>query len=217
MKPEGGRVYLRGSVPAVRKIPKRVRRANLTTVDVKRCMQRLVERKHLTTAISASTPAAGGTFYSFPILSQGTGPTQRVGNQITVTKISATGIVQIPAANPGDVIRLIWFVDKQADGAAPATTDLLESASHFSALNRDKVPSRFHIFKDQYYSLNQQAATIVSPQITFNWEKAVDQKVFYQSNAGTISDVLKNNIGLLAIGGGTVVLNANVQLCFVDV
>lgn len=72
------KVYLRGSVPAKRKIYVRDRNRNLRKI-ARDCMLRLAERKHLTTAISQAPVAAAGNVFALSVLSQGTSATTRVG------------------------------------------------------------------------------------------------------------------------------------------
>lgn len=192
------------------------RARNIAKVEAKRCMQRLAEKKHLTTNTNAIPPTAGA-LGSAVVLSQGSSATTRTGNQIHLSLLSVEGLLSLPAATASDEIRLIVFVDTEANGAAPAVTDILEGALLGNPYNRDKVPSRFRILTDKRIAVNQQAATVATRIVPVHFTKKLDTVVYYQSNAGTISDVLKNNLGWLLISAGaTATANLNFQICYTD-
>lgn len=210
------RVYLRGSAGTKRKgTDQRFR--NIARVEAKRCMQRLAEKKHSTTAIGGAGIAATGVVNSLVIMSQGTSATSRTGNQVHLSLLSMCGNASLAAAAAGDLLRIIVGFDHEANGANPGVTDVLESAALTACYNRDKVGKRFTILSDTTRRLEQQAATITAPTIPLKLGRKLDKVVFYQSNAGTISDVLKENLFVIQISlNGLANTTLNAQICYTD-
>lgn len=206
----------RTAVRAKRPSPSAASRRRNLRKTVKLCMRRLSELKHSTTNVSAATLVAGAVT-SASILSQGTTASTRVGQQVHVSRFYVTGVCTLPAASASDCVRLLFYVDKQADGANPTVTDLLETASFYAPYNMDKVGSRFRILSDRMIDLEAQAATVTTVTRSFTIKTPLDFITYYQSNAGTISDVLKNGIGVIVISQAALASVAfNMQVCYTD-
>lgn len=215
--PPPPKVYLRGSVTPKPVTAKRAR--NIAQQEAKRCMQRLAEKKHLTTSIGGANIAAAGVVNSAVVLSQGSSASTRTGNQIHLSLLTMMGNASIAAASAGDLYRLIVGWDTEADGAAPAVTDVLETAAFTATYNRDKVKpgGRFMILTDKIIQCNAMTAVTGAVVHPIRYTRKLDKVVYYQSNAGTISDVLKNNLFTIQITlNGTVNTTLNAQVCFTD-
>lgn len=165
-----------------------------------------LEKKYLdvtTTTVSPIT-TAGAIVSTFTIIAQGTTEVTRVGGKITVTNFNIRGNISglsQAAGQVGDIVRIIVFVDKQTNGAAPAVTDLLKTANIYSYLNMDNV-DRFQVLKDKFVSINQTgilAATSVYENKVFKVNKKLNMPIHYASTTGAITEVKSNNIYLLHI------------------
>lgn len=191
------------------------RRQNLQK-QIKMCMLKLSERKHLTTLVSGGNTTAGAVL-SLPLMSQGTSSTTRLGNQIVITDLRWTGSVTATPATAGDIVRVIVLWDKQSDGAAPAVTDVLESASYAAPYNLDKVGSRFSIVFDGHVNLMNSATTLTSDTRWIHGSKKFEKVVYYTGNAGTVADILRNNLCVIFISQtANSSSNVNFQICFRD-
>lgn len=123
----------------------------------------------------------------------------------------------LPAADSTDGVRIIVFVDHEPLGANPGATDILEAAAWLQPYNKDKVGSRFKILVDKIYGLENSAATVTSCIRTFDFRIPLKFVTYYQSDAGTVADVLKNNVGFLAISSaGVPNLSFTGQFCYKD-
>lgn len=194
-------------------------RAGNVTKAVKLCMQRLAEHKHVSTSLALTPVPAGGSVISAVILSQGTSATSRTGNQIHIDNIQVELQYNLAAATTGDIVRTLIVWDHEANGANPAVADILESAAIVAPYNRDKVKprGRFTILFDRVKPCNVMTQAVGVAQYSMRFKKKVDTTVYYQSNAGTISDVLKNNLVVIQLSGsGVVTSGGNVQICYTD-
>ncbi len=88
---------------------------------------------------------------------EGNGEEQRVGRRITIRSINWRYTVEKLAATAssatGTVVRIILVLDKQANGAAPGVTDILESAD-FQSFNQLANKSRFRTLMDRTVDVN---------------------------------------------------------------
>ncbi len=162
---------------------------------------------------------------------EGNGESARIGRKLTIRSINWRFTVDVPetdgAANPAnsDTIRLILYLDKQANGAAAAVTDILESAS-FQSFNNLANSKRFRTLMDRTYSINVNAGG--GNGTTSDWAQTrIDDTFFAKVNIpieynnastdGALATVRSNNIGLLAISGsGTGGLQSKMRLRYSD-
>lgn len=149
----------------------------------------------------------------------GTDFTNRIGRKILIKSVYIRGYVSTEAANSGfanslsvgtQLVRMIILADMQPNGAAPAATDILntaDSASQLNANNRD----RFKIIKDKTWCLggtrtsitaNEVQAVAISPQqFNLKWYKRLNMEtIFNAGNAGTIADINSGALYLVFIG-----------------
>lgn len=120
-----------------------------------------------------------------------------------MTELEWWGNVYNSAATSGDTYRIIIGVDHEPLGALPAVTDVLESASSIAPYNKDKVGSRFRIIADEIGQVIPSAATTTIGIKAIHGKKKLDFVTYYQSNAGTISDLLRNNMFAIVLSGNT--------------
>ncbi len=172
--------------------------------------QELKFRDHqITDAIVAAT---GSVTASFCLVGQGTTDITRIGRKIIVRSFSLRFLVTLPTlANQddiqdGDVLRIIVFLDRQANGANAVVTDVLETAVYNSHrnLNNEK---RFFIYMDRFVPLNRMVAatdgtnTNTSPQVVkqVNLYRKINVPVEFSGASGLIGEVTSNNLACLYI------------------
>lgn len=193
---------------------------------VKRCLKKQLEVKHVR-SVDAYNPATGWTIgLPLPALAQGTSSTTRVGSHIDLTLIDACCILNLNTAQAGDVVRCVLVVDHQPNGAAPAVADIMEDGVANSLYNRDKVGfrgARFTILHDRMVNLSAPSAVVAAGTgevwAHMRYRRRVKIPVQYQSNAGTVSDIIKNNIFWMfaALNSSTSSsVSCRTQLCYTD-
>lgn len=139
----------------------------------------------------------------------GTGESNRVGRKITITSLHMRGNVYLPTtSNSGetsDVFRLVIYLDRHANGATAAVTDILETADVFSF--RNLVNSdRFKILHDKTITIDQNAGagngttnTFGPARKVFKVNKRLNIPVQFNSTTGAMAEIQANNIGFMAI------------------
>lgn len=217
----GSTPYLRGSVVGRRvgySTSSRVRARNLR--EVKRCMRRLAELKHSTTQTTQAPTTTAWNAISLSVLSQGTSASTRIGQQIGVASIQFKGTISAAPATQGDKVRVVVTVDSESAGANPGSSVVFETNDVNSNYNLDCVGpgKRLRVLMDKTYIVVPTAASVTDGFRDVQGRIKVDFNTFYQSNAGTISDVLKNNITVwIASEKGVANQVINWQMCYTDV
>ncbi len=182
--------------------------------------------------INDSSIAAGVTVAedSVVTIAQGVTEVQRIGRKCTIRSINWRFNISMASslnqADPpkGDIVRIILYLDKQANGAAAVATDILESAD-FQSFNNLANKSRFRTLMDRTYTLGHQLAqtdgtnTGSYPEINISDSlfKKVNIPIEYDSTTGAITEVKSNNIGLLTISkNGTATFESKMRVRFSD-
>ncbi len=146
---------------------------------------------------------------------QNTSETGRIGRNIVIKKIMFKGELNLKKQSGAtgidtshDNVRLIVYLDKQANGAIANTADILEtvgggSQNSFRNLANSK---RFVILMDKKWQLHANTsegvgATYNSALVTRNVEYFINVNlpIEFDSVAGAITEIQSNNIGILAI------------------
>lgn len=190
---------------------------------VKRCTSRLIEKKcsnvnAVLTMVGTGTPQVSADLLAN--IMQGDSMQARTGNHIRITRLTIRVLVLAKSIN---VIRFAYVWDTQANGAAPAWTDVFDSTSTASTYNGTNVAgaggSRFHIIADRTVTAEPQIAGTY-PYKSFLLSFRPNKVVSYKSNGGTVADMLKNNFIILCndVNGTTTgsVVNSYVQFCYED-
>ncbi len=188
--------------------------------------QRMGENKFLDTAITGHVLAStGGTVDdSMNHVAQGTGESQRVGRQIRIHHVDIRGNFNFAehATESNDICRFIVFLDKQANGAAATTTDILESANVHAFRNLANS-KRFTILDDQHFTINSMNADAASNYGGFEkiyklfkpFPKGIP--VEFNNTAGAISEIRSNNIGTLFVNDkGNVAFGGTCRIKYSD-
>jgi len=178
----------------------------------KRVGRSSAEVKFRDTTIGATTNASAGVIATDSLLkaiTEGNTDQTRVGNRITVKSVMLRGRVLLPSATDNlltsQIVRIIVYLDRQANGATAAVGDILASADFRSFNNLDNS-DRFRTLAETTIDLNAQGAAATAAAFAFG---EVTQSFFlkaklnldfkFKGNAGTVADLSGNNIGVLAI------------------
>lgn len=184
------------------------------------------DMKWLDQEIVSTIPADNGTtnrvVASIVNIAQGATENQRVGSRMVVKELGFKfTLVQNQFA--GDIslaqchtVRVIIFLDKQCNGAAVTSTDILQDAAGVpgseSALDFRKLNNigRFKLLMDRSYNLNapgglgsNSGSTVLMPErcLTdhFFWKGQIT--VEYSGATGAITELRSNNIGYMILNG----------------
>jgi len=173
-----------------------------------------------TTALNSAT----GTIFSswFLGLKTGTGENERIGSRITLASIHAQIKLAlytqaVPAVLAGTCRVLVWM-DRQANGAAPTSADLLQELTAagvdpdiYSFRNLDNA-SRFRILADKWVTLNpatqnaSSGSNLNSRFIKFHF-KVPKTTINFSSTLGAITEIKSTNFGMLFIPDSTTLMN----------
>ncbi len=174
--------------------------------------------------------AQNGTILtSANLIAQGTASDQRIGRKCTVVGINwrynlkLSGVVGANAQS-SEQVRLVMYLDKQANGAAAAVTDIL-STDFYQSFNKLANKKRFTILMDKNYTLNSVGGG--GDGTANDWPDFYIEDAFYKkcniplefdNTAGAITELKSNNIGvmILAKTGSIAVLDSKCRLRFTD-
>ena len=189
------------------------------------------ELKFFDTDIDDTIVATGGVvFPSINLIPQGVTESQRVGRMCTIQSIHWRYLCDqprrdaqgVPALN--DAIRVIMFVDKQANGAAAPAAQILDDLVIHGFRNLSNQ-GRFVFLLDKvidlhYLTLASDNAGVVSQgdttdEFTFKYNGPIP--IEFNSTAGVIAEVRSNNIGVLLVSRtGTAGFSSKVRVRFSD-
>lgn len=134
---------------------------------------------------------------------QGVGSSQREGLSVKMTNIDMNLQIQAGAAQtlPNNC-RVMLVLDKQANGAQAAITDLLTSAdtvSHHQLTNKE----RFHTLLDRVYKVLPGTDNAVH---NIHFHKQFSRHFLFKSTVGNVTDLSTANIFLVIIPESTAAL-----------
>ncbi len=188
------------------------------------------ELKFVDTAEADSAIGAAGEIYEDSVveIDQGTGDSNRVGRKVIVRSMHMRYSVSLPNTSAGgstsDILRIIVYQDKQANGATAAVTDILEAANIFS-FNNLSNKGRFRSLMDKTHNIgsttgagNGTTNVFGKKEEHYDWHsKDLSIPLEYKGTGNAIADLTSNNIGILAVSeGGLATLETNVRVRFTD-
>ncbi len=180
---------------------------------------------------SFSPVASSGTLKnSLNLIAQGITKSTRNGRKCTIKSIWCRFNYQLPEKDavadpaPSDSLRVILYLDKQANGATAAVTDLLETAA-FTSFRNLSNQNRFTFMVDRIFNLNygtlaSDGAGVVSSAREIHsgqFYKKCNIPLEFSDVAGAITEIRSNNFGLLTITeSGVMIWVAQWRLRFSD-
>ncbi len=173
---------------------------------------------------------AGTVTPSINLIAEGTTESTRIGRKCRIVGIgwkwtcalNSQDAQATPAS--GDVARIIMFIDKQANGATAAVTDILETAN-YQSFNNLSNSSRFRTLMDKTVVLNRanmasDGAGVVSNSNNFRagtFYKKCNIPLEWSGTTGVITELRSNNVGVLLISkAGGMVFDSQVRVRFSD-
>jgi len=180
----------------------------------------------LTTEVKATDVAvavAANTTGAITLLNglvPGVGFSQRIGRKIKMMKLelNVTNRVE-PTTGIDQTQRCLVVLDRQADGTAPAITDILHAVT-VDALTNFGNSSRFRVLLDKRLALS--ASAEANSIRVWNQFLMVNQPTWYNTGtAGTVADIVSNSlyfvsIGSVAAGGTAGAVAGSIRLLYTD-
>lgn len=150
-----------------------------------------VERKHLEQA-SSTTSSTTAAFILLNGCAPGDTGETRDGQSIKVSAVFLRyTLIQNASATSGTVNRLILFMDKQCNGAAPTAADILDSSANvLSPLNINNG-KRFKVMADIIVNTDLVAAPIKTIE---RYLKTNFHTKYNAGTAGTVADITTNSL-----------------------
>lgn len=149
---------------------------------------------------TGEVPATG----QLNLIPQGVTESTRVGRKCVLKSIQMKGIVNsVPGAGGvGSTTAFMYLVlDKQANGAAAAVTDVLTGNLLTTAMRNLSNSQRFVVLKKWAWTLTAQAGVATAFAVTqrrFEFYKKCNIPLEFSSTTGAITELRSNNLFLLA-------------------
>ncbi len=176
--------------------------------------------------------ANGGTVTAtVNIIPQGVEEAQRVGRKCVIRNIMWRYNLNLPVQadvadlSGGDIVRVIMYLDRQANKATAAVTDLLEVAD-FQSFNNLGNKGRFLVLHDNVINLNRAVSmtdgtnTASSPQVVsggHTFFKKCNIPIEFTGATGAIGEITSNNIGVILISSsGIAGFGSKIRLRYTD-
>lgn len=178
----------------------------------------------------AAIATAGTITASINLILQGVTEVQRVGRKCTITNVNWRYNISLAEADAvadprnGDTVRVIMFLDKQANGATAAVTDILESAD-WQSFNNLSNSARFRTLYDKTHNLNYLTLASDGAGVVSSASVARESTFFkrcsvpleFSATTGAIGEIRSNNIGVLLISRtGASTFGSKIRLRFSD-
>lgn len=159
------------------------------------------ELKFVDANVDGASPAVGAV-YLLNGITQGTDYNQRIGRKVQIKSVFCRWTINVNPAQlalQGDVVRLMIIYDAQANGVAPAITDILQIAEFDSPMNLNNR-DRFKVLHDKFHTMwaNTYAAGLGGIQTGTGCPK-FSQK-FIKCNMEEIFGGTGNTIGSIQTG-----------------
>ncbi len=178
--------------------------------------------------IDDATIASNGTIVSDSVnkIPQGVTEVQRVGRKCFLRSVNWRFNIRLPegtaVTTTSDTVRVLLYLDKQANGATAAITDILES-DDYQSFNNLANKSRFRTLMDRTYELNTDLSgdgtTVDSPRFNINDSlyKNLAIPVEFDATTGAITEIKSNNIGVLLLSkNGLCTFDSKMRVRFAD-
>jgi len=153
-----------------------------------------------------AAPAVITTAGSLELLSQianGNGQSERVGRRINLVDIHLRFSLYPSDDFDSNYSRVLMFIDKQSNGAAPAITDVLTTSTYYSLLNPINI-NRFQVLYDsvRHSTFNNNATLSIASTPTHFIETRKSLKgrsIMFKGTGSTVSSIDSGAVYLLTI------------------
>ncbi len=168
--------------------------------------------------------AAGGTITpSINLIAQGVTESARIGRKCVIKKIQWRYRLCLTNSTSGttDTVRIIMYLDKQANGATAAVTDILETADIHS-FNNLVNSGRFRILMDRSVDVLKTSGGDASGTLNHadihmsgTFFKNCNIPLEFAGTTGAITEIRSNNLGVLLLGkDGVAQFDSKIRLRF---
>jgi len=191
-------------------------------------IERNTELKNLLTALSFNVDATGEIPATGQVclVPQGAGDGQRIGRKCTIKSCQmrcSVGMVPAAAATASSTAHIYVIWDKQCNGAAAAVLDCWTSTNLATCMRDLANSSRFVVLYHWSHTFSPAAGVTTAynnEQCALSWYKKVNIPLEFDSTAGAITEIQKNNICIMAGTDGasddTIQVSGNFRICFTD-
>lgn len=163
------------------------------------------ENKFFDTALNFTFDITGEAVAgsSLCLVPEGTTQSERVGRRLTIHSIQIRGsLLFVPTAAKSASISYLYLVrDRQANGAAPAVTDVLTAANMNKGLINMANSQRFHIMRRFVMPINAQAGVNTAfgeMHAPIEFFTRCNIPIDFSGSTGALTEIKSNNILLLA-------------------
>ncbi len=160
-----------------------------------------VEYKNIYFKLTNSLTDFSFAFFSLNLVAEGSSSSQRQGQQIKVFQLYMNGTVKIGSGATDTLIRYMIVLDKQCNGAFPATTALLQDITASDALISPINTNNKYRFQVLYNKLARLSPEYPSQQLKYFSRK--QYKIRYSGSTNSITEVTSNNLFLLIFSDET--------------
>jgi hypothetical protein len=189
----------------------------VTKAGVKQILQSRQEVKVNSSGITGGIAfTLAGTIIPLDTIGQGDNINQRSGDTVRINHLRVQTTAFEPTVNTSSTWRIIIFSDTMANGAPPAVTDVLDSASFTAPYNGVNFQRRrFKIYHDRTYVL---VGGNPNQEVTDIFDSPMKVTRYYNDATATNSNIGKNALFALIISSNAVtsVYARNFQIRYTD-
>jgi hypothetical protein len=167
------------------------------TVPVKGPIRVRNELKYVDVAAAAYAYDTTGTVTALNLTAEGDDYTARTGRQVTMRSVSVSGFIFNTSTGSVQKVRTLLVWDNAANGALPAVTDILTSASSISHYNVDNQ-NRFTVLWDSVHVLGAQLSGL--PCVNVDVEVPLNAVTQYMGTTAAIASVQNGTLLMVTVG-----------------
>jgi len=182
-----------------------------------------VERNYLEIDTNVANTAfdSNGSVVCLSLMATGDGVGARTGNSIRTQSIDFSSVITAGTTNiQNSMYRVIIFIDKENDGAAPNVNDVLIGQQPHYLYNPLTVPKRFQIIKDWLGLLQPKYSTNVDYKL-LNFSTDLTGHCLYDATSSSQSSTREGAIFMLTLsdrtaGSDAPIMNYKYRLVYTD-
>lgn len=208
---------------AKRFVPYKSRRISYTP-SVPRLLGSINEKKVVDTAPSSYVCDTTGSVTLLNGVATGTDFTDRIGRKIMLKSVYVRGrIAPVDGGTSNSLARVMIVYDMQANGAAPAITDILKTATSQDQLNMNNR-DRFRVIMDKQFPVGGVDTTVGYAQAPCIFQvkkfKRLNLETLYSGTTNAIASIATGALFMVTIGdvaaGSGATFNGSVRVRFMD-